>query len=432
MIDLIKEQKRFEEVLSSPFFLRKGKIHTVQNQYFIAKGPKANIGDTCKVGDKGILCEVIGVIKEDNYLLPFDSNQKVSNGDMVEMVGKGVLVPKKNNLLGKVLNANGEIINGDNDVEKEYVDLEKPPIGAFEREGIDSVLQTGVKVIDGMLTVGLGQKIGIFAGSGVGKSTLLGMIAKRAKVDVNVIALVGERGREVKDFIRKELGEEGLKRSVLVVATSDEGYLMQLRAAKLATSIAEMFRDEGKDVMLMMDSIKRFADARTSIDIAVKEYPIGGKTLEMQNSMKQLLERSGKTEKGSITGIYTVLVDGDDMNEPVADLARGILDGHIVLDRDLATKNHYPAIAVSKSVSRVMEEIVSKEHWAISSRVRSIMSTYEKNETFLKMGTIAEIEANKEIFEARDKMKEINNFLTQDVHESFELKETLETLTNCT
>ncbi|PEA53497.1 flagellum-specific ATP synthase FliI [Bacillus pseudomycoides] len=424
---LVTEHEKWNAFIEAPFYIQKGKIHSVQEQFFVSKGPKAKIGDICLVGEHNVLCEVIAIEKENNMLLPFEQTEKVCYGDAVTLISEDVVVPRGKHLLGKVLSANGEIINErEVTVPLQKIKLDAPPIHAFEREEITEVFETGIKSIDGMLTIGIGQKIGIFAGSGVGKSTLLGMIAKNAKADINVISLVGERGREVKDFIRKELGEEGMKKSVVVVATSDESHLMQLRAAKLATSIAEYFRDQGNNVLLMMDSVTRFADARRSVDIAVKELPIGGKTLLMESYMKKLLERSGKTKLGSITGIYTVLVDGDDLNGPVPDLARGILDGHIVLTRDLATLNHYPAISVLDSVSRIMEEIVTPEHWQLANELRKTLSIYKENELYFKLGTIQENEENSYIFTCKDKIEGINMFLKQGRTESYRFADTIQ------
>lgn len=399
--ELMNEHNKWNTFIETPFYTKVGKVHSVQEQFFVAKGPKAKIGDVCLVGEHSVLCEVIAIEKENNMLLPFGQTEKVCYGDAVTLIEEDVVVPRGNHLLGKVLSANGEVLNENTEnIPLQKIKLDAPPIHAFEREEITDVFETGIKSIDSMLTIGIGQKIGIFAGSGVGKSTLLGMIAKNAKADINVISLVGERGRS-KRLYSKELGEEGMKKSVVVVATSDESHLMQLRAAKLATSIAEYFRDQGNNVLLMMDSVTRFADARRSVDIAVKELPIGGKTLLMESYMKKLLERSGKTQKGSITGIYTVLVDGDDLNGPVPDLARGILDGHIVLKRELATLSHYPAISVLDSVSRIMEEIVSPNHWQLANEMRKILSIYKENELYFKLGTIQENEENAYIFECK-------------------------------
>ncbi|WP_099222108.1 FliI/YscN family ATPase [Listeria costaricensis] len=418
-------------VTQVPPFIRRGKIHTIHEQVYISKGPQVKIGDLVIVGENQVLCEVIAIEKENNHLLPFGQTDKVSYGDAVFLTSSASLIPNDHDLLGAVLNAKGEVINRPKTANQnggQRVSIDSPPISAFDRLEITDILETGIKAIDGMLSIGIGQKIGIFAGSGVGKSTLLGMIARNAKVDINVIGLVGERGREVKDFLRKDLGEEGLKRSVIVAATSDESHLMQLRAARLATSIAEHYRDQGANVLLMMDSVTRFADARRSVDIAVKELPIGGKTLLMESYMKKLLERSGRTEKGSITGIYTVLVDGDDMNGAVPDLARGILDGHIVLSRDLATLNHYPAIDVLGSVSRVMEEIVTSEHQQAAGKVREYLSTYKENELYFKLGTIEATEQNQYIFKSRDKTLQINPFLKQDRSEAVPFSETVAAL----
>lgn len=420
------KNQAWQELKNTVPYIQKGKIHTVQEQMYISKGPQVKIGDTVMVGENKVLCEVISIEKENNMLLPFNQSDKVAYGDWVYVTDTKITIPADEFLLGKVLNASGEILNEEAGTEKfkQKMPLEAPPIHAFNRAEITETLETGIKAIDGMLTIGIGQKIGIFAGSGVGKSTLLGMIARNAKADINIIGLVGERGREVKDFLRKDLGEEGLRKSVIVAATSDESHLMQLRAAKLATSIAEHFRDQGKTVLLMMDSVTRFADARRSVDIAVKELPIGGKTLLMESYMKKLLERSGKTKLGSITGIYTVLVDGDDMNGPVPDLARGILDGHIVLTRELATKNHYPAIDVLGSVSRVMEEIVPENQWKNASKIREWMSIYQENELYFKLGTIEQTNDNASIFTSKEKSYFIHQFLKQLRDENVSLEET--------
>ncbi|MBC1470713.1 flagellar protein export ATPase FliI [Listeria seeligeri] len=420
------KNQAWQELKNTVPYIQKGKIHTVQEQMYISKGPQVKIGDTVMVGENKVLCEVISIEKENNMLLPFNQSDKVAYGDWVYVTDTKITIPADEFLLGKVLNASGEILNEEASTAKfkQKMPLEAPPIHAFNRAEITETLETGIKAIDGMLTIGIGQKIGIFAGSGVGKSTLLGMIARNAKADINIIGLVGERGREVKDFLRKDLGEEGLRKSVIVAATSDESHLMQLRAAKLATSIAEHFRDQGKTVLLMMDSVTRFADARRSVDIAVKELPIGGKTLLMESYMKKLLERSGKTKLGSITGIYTVLVDGDDMNGPVPDLARGILDGHIVLTRELATKNHYPAIDVLGSVSRVMEEIVPENQWKNASKIREWMSIYQENELYFKLGTIEQTNDNASIFTSKEKSYFIHQFLKQLRDENVSLEET--------
>ena len=282
----------------------------------------------------------------------------------------------------------------------------------MERKRITEILPTGVKAIDGVLTIGEGQRIGIFAGTGVGKSTLLGMIAKQAKADVNVIALVGERGREVKEFIEENLGEEGLKRSVLVISTSDEAKLMNIKAAELATAIAEQFRDEGKKVLLMMDSITRFAMAKREIDLATGSLAPGGKTPSMESSLQQLLERAGTSDKGSITGIYTVLVEGDDMQGAIPDMARGILDGHIVLDRKIADQNHFPAINVLASKSRVMDFVVAPEHLLAARELGKYLAIYKENEDAFTFGAY-EKGRNKEVDFAKLVYPQIQTFLKQ-------------------
>ena len=285
-----------------------------------------------------------------------------------------------------------------------------------------------MKAIDGLITIGKGQRIGIFAGSGVGKSTLMGMIAKNVTADINVIALVGERGREVLEFVEKDLGPEGMKRSILVVATSDQPAMLRMRCPSVATGIAEYFRDQGYDVLLMMDSLTRFAMAQREIGLAIGEPPVSrGYTPSMYAEMPKLLERSGNFAKGSITGVYTVLVEGDDTNEPIADTVRGILDGHIVLSRQLANSNHYPAIDVGASISRLMTEIVSPEHRQLASRIRDIMSTYEKNADLIAIGAYKP-GSNRKLDFAMSKIDAVNDFLTQDVNEAFTYDQCVEQL----
>ena len=286
-------------------------------------------------------------------------------------------------------------------------------------------MEFGVKAIDGMLTIGKGQRIGIFAGSGVGKSTLMGMIARNVKTDINVIALVGERGREVLEFVQKDLGEEGMRRSILVVATSDQPAMLRMKCPCVATGIAEYFRDQGYNVLLMMDSLTRFAMAQREIGLAVGEPPVSrGYTPSIYAELPKLLERSGNFNKGSITGVYTVLVEGDDTNEPIADTVRGILDGHIVLSRSLAHANHYPAIDIGQSISRLMNDIASKEHKELASKVRDIMSVYEKNADLVSIGAYKP-GSNRKLDYALTKMDEVNAFLMQQVNESFTYEQTL-------
>ncbi|MEG1820506.1 MAG: FliI/YscN family ATPase, partial [Oscillospiraceae bacterium] len=295
----------------------------------------------------------------------------------------------------------------------------------MDRERITEPMTYGIKAIDGMLTIGKGQRMGIFAGSGVGKSTLLGMIARNVKSDVNVIALVGERGREVTEFIQKDLGEEGLKRSVLVVATSDQPAMFRVKCAAVATAIAEYFKDCGMDVLLMMDSLTRFAMAQREVGLAIGEPPIArGYTPSIYSELPKLLERSGNFKEGSITGIYTVLVEGDDTNEPISDTVRGIIDGHIVLTRDLANKSHFPAIDVSASISRLMSDIASPEQKQCATRIRDIISIYNQNADLISIGAYKP-GMNLKLDEAINKIDAVNSFLTQVVGANFTLEDTL-------
>ena len=298
-----------------------------------------------------------------------------------------------------------------------YYYVESPKINPLSRPRIDEKLDFGIKAIDGLNTIGKGQRIGIFAGSGVGKSTLLGMIAKNVKTDINVIALVGERGREVREFIEKDLGEEGMRRTVLVVAPSDQPAMLRMKCPLVATTIAEYFKDQGKDVLLMMDSLTRFAMAQREIGLATGEPPVArGYTPSIYAEFPKLLERSGNFENGSITGVYTVLVEGDDTNEPVADTVRGILDGHIVLTRKLANEGHFPAIDIGASISRLMTSIVSKEHQDAASGIRNILSIYMQNEDLVSIGAY-KAGTNPKLDYAISKINQVNDFLKQKVHE---------------
>ena len=308
--------------------------------------------------------------------------------------------------------------------------VENQPPDPLTRDPISEVLSLGVKAVDGLLTVGKGQRIGIFAGSGVGKSTLLGMFARNTQADINVIALIGERGREVREFIERDMGEEGMKRSIVVCATSDRPALERLKAAKTATSIAEYFRDKGKDVLLMMDSLTRFSMAQREIGLASGEPPVSrGYPPSVYAEMPKLLERAGKSKKGSITGLYTVLVDGDDMNEPITDTARGILDGHIVLNRKLAQKNHYPAIDVLASISRCMSAIADPEHKKAAGKLKSVLATYNDAEDLINIGAYR-MGANKNIDYAISKIDMVNEFLLQETDEKFSFEEIRNQLIN--
>mgnify|MGYP003292539387 CR=1 FL=1 len=306
--------------------------------------------------------------------------------------------------------------------------VEAPPPDPMSRTIIDEVLPLGVKAVDGLLTIGKGQRIGIFAGSGVGKSTLMGMFARNTKADVNVIALIGERGREVREFVERDLGEEGMKRSIVVVATSDRPALERKKAAQTATAIAEYFRDQGKDVLLMMDSLTRFSMAQREIGLASGEPPVSrGYPPSVYSEMPKLLERAGRSDKGSITGLYTVLVDGDDFNEPITDTARSILDGHIMLNRKLGHKNHYPAIDVLQSISRCMGQIAQREHKQVAGKLKNVLATYNEAEDLINIGAY-KAGSNPDIDYAISKIQAVNGFLRQDIYDKFTFDETIEML----
>ena len=331
-------------------------------------------------------------------------------------------------LLGQVLDGLGRYEGMDSAGPMISYPMEAEPPNAMEREIIDEVLSLGVKAVDGLMTIGKGQRIGIFAGSGVGKSTLMGMFSRNTKADINVIALIGERGREVREFIERDLGPEGMRRSVVVVATSDKPALERKKAAQTATAIAEYFRDQGKDVLLMMDSLTRFSMAQREIGLASGEPPVSrGYPPSVYSEMPRLLERAGRSARGSITGLYTVLVDGDDFNEPITDTARSILDGHIMLNRKLAHKNHYPAIDVLQSISRCMSQIVPKEHKAAAGKLKNVLATYNEAEDLINIGAYKS-GSNKNIDYAIEKIDAVNDYLMQDVESKYDYEQELELL----
>ena len=417
-------QQMTRQVYNAEPYSLTGKIENIVGMSIEASGGRAAVGDICRIynGDSGgqVTAEVVGFKNDHILLMPYSDMSGISAGNFVRNTGRQLTLQVGESLRGRIVNALGQPIDGKGPLEDvtsycvggSYINpLQRPPI----RERI----QFGVKAIDGLITIGKGQRIGIFAGSGVGKSTLMGMIAKNVTADINVIALVGERGREVLEFVEKDLGPEGMKRSILVVATSDQPAMLRMRCPSVATGIAEYFRDQGYDVLLMMDSLTRFAMAQREIGLAIGEPPVSrGYTPSMYAEMPKLLERSGNFSRGSITGVYTVLVEGDDTNEPIADTVRGILDGHIVLSRQLANSNHYPAIDVGASISRLMVEIVSPEHRQLANRVRDIMSTYEKNADLIAIGAYKP-GSNRKLDYALSKIDAVNSFLTQDIDEAF-------------
>ena len=361
--------------------------------------------------------------------MPYGDLDGIAPGTVVEGTGRELRVPVGEGMLGRVVDALGFPMDRKPSwrVEAYYPTMERPP-APLERGRIDSPLPTGVRSIDGLLTLGEGQRIGIFSGSGVGKSTLMGMIARNTSGDVNVIALIGERGREVKEFIERDLGEEGLRRSVVVVATSDEPALMRIKAAWVATAIAEYFRDKGLSVLLMMDSVTRWCMAQREVGLAVGEPPTTrGYTPSVFSNLPKLLERAGRSARGSITGIYTVLVEGDDMDEPIADAARGILDGHIVLSRELAQMGHYPAVDVLASVSRLMSSVSQSEHIAAAQKMRGVLAAYRKAEDLVNIGAYVR-GSNAKIDEALDYIDKVNEFLRQGTDEEASFEETVSRL----
>ena len=406
-----------------------GKIDKIVGMMVESIGPSATVGELCKIhnpdGSGYVNAEVVGFRENRVLLMPYEELAGISPGSMVEGTKQKLKIPVSDQLIGRTVDALGRPIDGLGDLESTArYEVESGYANPWSRPRIDTKMTFGVKVLDGLLTIGKGQRMGIFAGSGVGKSTLLGMIARNVHADINVIGLVGERGREVREFIERDLGPEGMRRSVVVVATSDQPAMLRLKCAMAATSIAEYFRDQGKDVLLMMDSLTRFAMAQREIGLASGEPPVSrGYTPSMYTSMPKLLERTGNFEQGSITGIYTVLVEGDDTNEPISDTVRGIIDGHIILSRKIAARNHYPAIDVLNSVSRLMYDIADREQSEDAGKLRNIMSIYESNYDLISIGAYKK-GANPALDMAIAKIDKINAFLQQKVDEKFEYDET--------
>lgn len=395
------------------------------------EGIKAFVDEVCMVyneKNRPIPCEVVGFRYDNVILMPLGELVGISPGCRVVPINRPLSVRCSDKLLGKVLDGLGNSLTGEENSEGVFYRLDTEPPDPLKRRRIKDMIGTGVRAIDGFLTCGEGQRIGIFAGSGVGKSTTLGMIAREARADVNVIALIGERGREVKDFIEKDLGEEGMKKTVIVCATSDKPALVRLKGAFTATAIAEYFRDKGKKVILMMDSVTRFAMAQREVGLAIGEPPATkGYTPSVFAKLPRLMERSGMSDKGSITAFYTVLVDGDDFNEPIADAVRGILDGHIVLSRQLAAKNHYPAIDILSSISRLMSEVADSDHKKVAGLARDLLATYKNNEDLINIGAYVK-GSNKKVDQAIAYNEMLNNYLKQGINESSSLEESIDKL----
>lgn len=425
--------EKYKKIADRMFFRKLGKVVNVVGLTIESMGPDAKLGDVCKImpgidtGLPPVLAEVVGFKDKKTLLMPYDQTEGIGLGCVVENTGESLKVAVSEQLLGKTLNGLGKPIDGSS-VNGDSYSVEAPPPDPLSREIIDEVLPLGVRAVDGLITVGKGQRIGIFAGSGVGKSTLMGMFARNTKADINVIALIGERGREVREFIERDLGEEGMKRSIVVVATSDRPALERNKAAKTATAIAEYFRDQGKDVLLMMDSLTRFSMAQREIGLASGEPPVTrGYPPSVYSEMPKLLERAGRAAKGSITGLYTVLVDGDDFNEPITDTARSILDGHIMLSRKLVHKNHYPAIDVLQSISRCMSQITKKEHKNAAGMLKNVLATYNEAEDLINIGAYKS-GSNPDIDNAIRMIREVNEFLKQDVEDKVSFDETIRIL----
>lgn len=395
-----------------------GRVTQVVGLVIESDGPAAHLGDLCRIQNRKtggtVLAEVVGFRRERLLLMPLGDTGSLGQGSRVTNTGRALTVQVGPELLGRVIDPLGRPMDGGPPIVTgaRYPVTCAPP-DAMQRPRIDEPLSFGVRAIDGMLTIGRGQRMGIFAGSGVGKSTLLGAIARNSAAEVNVVALIGERGREVREFIERDLGPEGLARSVVVVATSDQPAVVRLKGALTATAIAEYFRDQGANALLMMDSVTRFAWAQREIGLAVGEPPTTrGYTPSVFALLPQLLERAGTSASGSITGLYTVLVDGDDMNEPVADAVRSILDGHIVLRRELAARAHYPAIDVLDSVSRLQSEIASPEHKKAAQAIRELMATYRASEDLIQLGAYV-AGSNPNVDRAIQKHEAIRRFLVQ-------------------
>ena len=424
--------EKYRAVEEQTFFRKLGKVVNVVGLTIESVGPDARLGDVCRIvpdteAAEPVLAEVVGFRDTRTLLMPLDQVEGIRLGCSVENTGYPLTVTVSEELLGKTVNGLGLPVDGSR-VRGGSYSVEAPPPDPLRREIIDTVLPLGVRAVDGIMTVGKGQRIGIFAGSGVGKSTLMGMFARNTKADINVIALIGERGREVREFIERDLGEEGMRRSVVVVATSDRPALERKKAALTATAIAEYFRDQGKDVLLMMDSLTRFSMAQREIGLASGEPPVSrGYPPSVYSEMPRLLERAGRSQTGSITGLYTVLVDGDDFNEPITDTARSILDGHIMLNRKLVHKNHYPAIDVLQSISRCMSQIATREHKRLAGKLKNVLATYNEAEDLINIGAYKS-GSNPEIDYAITMIQQVNAYLQQEVDEKVTFEESIEGL----
>ncbi len=431
---IIDIQKYHDAVTGTMPIKSNGKVKKVVGLVVEASGPATMLGSVCQIyreqGQKKVAAEVMGFRENTVLLMPLEDIRGISPGCRVTAGKESAHIPVGDQLLGRVIDGLGNPIDGKGNLafEDEYP-IYAQPVNPLMRKRITRPLDLGIRALNGLITVGCGQRMGIFAGSGVGKSVLLGMIARKTDADVNVIALIGERGRELNEFVEKELGPEGLKKSVVVVATSDHLPLIRMRGAFIATAIAEYFRDKGANVNLMMDSVTRFAMAQREIGLSLGEPPTTkGYTPSVFTLLPKLLERAGTSSgSGSITGLYTVLVEGDDMNEPIADAVRSILDGHIVLSRDLAVQNHYPAIDVLKSVSRVMEDIADLEHKHNAGRLKETLAIYSRAEDLINIGAYVS-GSNPKIDYAVQMIEPIRNYLRQGIEENAGFEESIDQL----
>ena len=424
-------ESRHERLGGVDSLIEFGVIEKVVGNSIESHGPNVTTGSVCwtETGDRRIPLEVVGFNEGRVITMPLGKPEGIKQGDAVYASGQVATIGVGEQLLGRVLDGLGRPIDDrplSDTLDRQSLYAE--PSNPLTRDPIRNSIQTGVRSIDGLLTCGLGQRVGIFGGSGVGKSTLLGMIARYTSADLNVIAMVGERGREVREFIENDLGEEGLKRSVVFVATSDQPALVRIRAAFAATAAAEYFQKQGKNVLLMMDSVTRFAMAQREVGLAAGEPPsTKGYTPSVFSLLPRLLERAGKFDKGSITAFYTVLVEGDDMNDPIADSVRAILDGHVVLDRDLASRGHFPSIDILSSNSRLMMQMVDPDHQNSANEIRDLMGSYRKAEDLIQIGAYKK-GSNARIDTAVDRVDSINTFLKQRSEEPSELDDTRDQL----
>jgi len=431
MQDII-DLKKYRSFIDNTSFVKKsGRVSRIIGLVLEGNGPAASVGSLCTIYPQGhrppVEAQVVGFRDNRTLLMPLGDLIGIEPGSIIESKEEFPMFNVSPALLGRVIDGNGKPLDGKGPLPlgTDYP-LMGNPLNPLQRNRVNKTLDVGIRSINGLLTCARGQRIGIMAGTGVGKSVLMGMIARNTEAEVNVIALIGERGREVKEFIEENLGPEGLKKSVVVAAASDQPPLVRLRGAFIATTIAEFFRDQGKDVILMMDSVTRFALAQREIGLSVGEPPTTrGFTPSVFSMLPKLMERAGSSNsEGTITGLYTVLVEGDDLNEPISDAVRAILDGHIVLSRDLATHNHYPAVDILNSISRLMIDVTSKEHYEMSMKLKDIVATYREAEDLINIGAYTR-GSNPKIDLAISKMEQINQYLRQGIMDKAGMKDSI-------